>query len=131
MSKDIIRELTFTDGSKVSMGKTSAEQMRTTSLLRIAEATEVMSQNYVKLTSDHDWLKTVAKRRLDRIDELERRLSAQKGATTRAKNKADESIAKAAQWKALSSKVREMYSGDEEPTYDDLGQILASAFGYA
>jgi rubrerythrin len=56
-------------------------------LQRIADATEVMAQNHVKLQADLEWYKTQYKLKGDRIDELKMSIRGYKAANTKLKNK--------------------------------------------
>jgi len=67
----------LTLGEKVTLG----------SLQRIATATESMAVNFREMQSSLDYYKTRAKRLEEENKRLQRRLSAQKGATTKAAKK--------------------------------------------
>lgn len=70
------------------------QTLQTSALLRIADATEMMAQNYAAIIkgrqqaeNDRDKFYKWYQEERAKVQRLERRLSAQKGATTRTKNK--------------------------------------------
>lgn len=65
----------------------SHENIQTSALMRIADAAEVMSQNYVKLQNDLEWYKKGYRERGDKIASQERSIASLKGHITRLKNK--------------------------------------------
>ena len=63
------------------------EQIQLGAILRIADATEAMAENYVKLQSDLAWYKENYYKAIGRCNDRDRTISALKGHITRLKNK--------------------------------------------
>lgn len=64
------------------------EEINSGSLQRIADATEVMAQNYVQLQNDRDMYKRWWQEQQERTEKLRRRVAALQGVITKMKNKA-------------------------------------------
>jgi hypothetical protein len=65
------------------------EEINAGSLQRIADATEVMAQNYLSLQNDRDMYKRWYKNEVEKKEMLQRKISSQKGVITKLKNKID------------------------------------------
>lgn len=65
----------------------SIEQINCGSMLRIADATEKMSQNYTEIMNDRDWWRNQSKYKDEEIICLNNRIKALKGVITKLKNK--------------------------------------------
>lgn len=76
----------------LTCGEASHENIQASALMRIADAAEVMSQNYVKLQNDLDWYKKKYKERGDTIASQERSIASLKGHITRLRNKVKSSL---------------------------------------
>jgi len=63
------------------------EEINAGSLQRIAAATEMMCKDREKLERDYQWMRNSRDRYRDDLERLQRKLSATKGALTKAKNK--------------------------------------------
>lgn len=65
----------------------SLEQIKLGCLLRIADATELMSTNYLRMQSNLDWYKDYYIKQTAEIEKLRRSLASYKGQITKLKNK--------------------------------------------
>lgn len=78
----------FREHSKQNWNSSSSvDHINAGSLQRIADATEVMSQNYVQLQNERDSYKRIADSRYEAIKRLERSNSALRGQITKLKKK--------------------------------------------
>ena len=68
-------------------GNPTLEDIRTSALMRIADATETIASDYAKLRKDLEYFANGYKKRGVEISELERRNAALRGVITRLKNK--------------------------------------------
>jgi len=65
----------------------STEDLQTSALMRIADASEKMATNYLQLQNDRDWYKKKYHEKQDEIKHLNNRISSLKGNITKLKNK--------------------------------------------
>lgn len=78
----------FREHSKQNWNSASSvEHINAGSLQRIADATEVMSKNYVQLQNERDSYKRIADSRYEAIERLQRSNSALRGQITKLKKK--------------------------------------------
>lgn len=80
----------YKDESRVNWGTNDEgalrlEQINTGAMLRIADATEAMAKNHVKLIADHDMYERWYKTEHAAVLRLQRRVSAYKGQITKLK----------------------------------------------
>ena len=73
-------------------GKRTIESINSGSLQRIADATEAMSQNYVRLQNERDMLSRWNREKNQTIDQLRRSNAALRGHVTRLKNKSNTEV---------------------------------------
>lgn len=80
---------TFREASKQNWNSSnSTEHINTGSLQRIADATEIMAQNFIQLQNDRDMYKRWWKEQQEQSAKLSRRIAALQGVITKMKNKA-------------------------------------------
>lgn len=81
----------YRDSSRVNYGTNddakslTLEQINTGSLLRIADATELMAKNHIQLQNDLDWYKKRYPEQREEIAHLNNRIRSLKGVITRLK----------------------------------------------
>lgn len=63
------------------------EQLNAGAILRIADATEKMATNHVKLQNDYDYMRKDRDRYRERAERAERKITAMKGVITKLKKK--------------------------------------------
>lgn len=79
-------------------GDNSHRDIDSGSLQRIADATEIMAQNFIQLQNDRDMYKRWWKEQQEESARLSRRVSALQGVITKLKNKANDG------WEPVPSK---------------------------
>lgn len=65
------------------------EQLEIGSLLRIADATEIIAQNYVKLQTDYEYMRSSRDKYKEESERMADRIKALKGVITKMKNKSN------------------------------------------
>lgn len=65
----------------------SNDDLKTSAILRIADATEIMAKNYVQLQKDLDYYKNAYRNQQAETEKLRKQIATYKGHLTRHKNK--------------------------------------------
>ena len=87
MSHKSYREESRKNYGQSGGGNLTLEQITCGALLRMADATETMAKNHIKMQSDLDYYKRLSENRADRVASLERSNAALRGTITKLKRK--------------------------------------------
>ena len=83
----------YKEGSKQNYGtkedNLNAEQIQLGCMMRIADASELMAKNYLRLETDLQWYKKLFNEHLTEIKRLRKQIAAYKGEITKLKKKSN------------------------------------------